>query len=465
MNRSLRARVLAPAAALATLALVLAACSSGGGTDEPTGDGGTTTGGGDVVAGCEDYADYGDLSGKTITVYAGIVAPEDTPYVESFAKFEECTGATVDYQADKQFEQQIVVRAQAGNPPDIAIVPQPGLLAQLVATGKVVPGADSVAANVDEFFGEAWKALGSVDGTFYAAPSGASVKSLVWYSPSMFADNGWEVPQTLDDLRALTEEISAAGQIKPWCVGIASGQATGWPLTDWVEDFVLRSAGADVYDQWVSHEIPFNDPQIVTALDEVGSFVKDPAFVNGGYGDVSSIATTAFQDGGLPILDGACAMHRQASFYAANWGEGVTVGEDGDVFAFYLPAESTDEKPVLGAGEFVVTFSDRPEVQALATFWATDTWANLKATASSEITNGGWITANSGLDVANLVNPIDRLSASILLDPASEFRFDGSDMMPAAVGSGAFWTESTSWITGQSTQDTLDKIEAAWPAS
>ena len=464
MNRSIRTRVLAPVAAFAATAFVLAACSSGGGTEEPTGGGGTTEGGA-VAAGCEDFADYGDLSGETITIYAGIVAPEDTPYVESFKKFEECTGATVDYQADKQFEQQIVVRAQAGNPPDIAIVPQPGLLAQLVATGTVKPAAQSVADNVDEFWGDTWKELGTVDGTFYAAPSGASVKSLVWYSPSMFAENGWEVPTTLDELKALTQQIADEGKIKPWCVGISSGQATGWPLTDWTEDFVLRTAGPDVYDQWVAHEIPFNDPQIATALDAVGSYVKDPKFVNGGFGDVSSIATTAFQDGGLPILDGQCALHRQASFYAANWGEDVTIGEDGDVYAFYLPSETTDEKPVLGAGEFVVTFSDDPAVQALATFWSTDTWANLKAKASSDITNGGWITANSGLDTANLVNPIDQLSASILQDPAAEFRFDGSDQMPAAVGSGAFWTEATNWITGQSTQDTLDKIEAAWPAS
>ena len=141
----------------------------------------------------------------------------------------------------------------------------------------------------------------------------------------------------------------------------------------------------------------------------------------------------------------------------------MNVADDGDVFAFYLPSEDSSTKPVLGAGEFVTAFSDRPEVQALLEFWSTDTWANLKAAASSEETGGGWITANSGLDTDNLVNPIDLLSAEILLDPASEFRFDGSDQMPAAVGSGAFWKESTNWITGQSTADTLSKIEAAWP--
>jgi alpha-glucoside transport system substrate-binding protein len=251
--------------------------------------------------------------------------------------------------------------------------------------------------------------------------------------------------------------------MKPWCAGISSGEATGWPVTDWVEDFVLRTAGPDVYDKWVAHQIPFNDPQIVTAFDDVGKYLKNPKFVNGGFGDVNSIATTAFQDGGLPILQNQCAMHRQASFYAANWPQGTKVGPDGDVFAFYLPAKDTSSKPVLGAGEFVTAFSDKPEVAALQDFWSTDTWANLKAKASSDITGGGWITANKGLDVNNLVNPIDKLSAQILLDPKSQFRFDGSDQMPAAVGSGAFWTGATAWITGQSTQDTVNKIEAAWP--
>ncbi len=442
-------------------ALALAACSTGeGGTPGGTGTSGGTAGG---SVDCADYDQYGDLSGKTITVYAGIVAPEDTPYITSFKPFEECTGAKVDYQADKQFEQQILVRAQAGNTPDIAIVPQPGLLAQLVATGTVKAAPEGVAKNVEEFWDPSWKELGSVDGTFYAAPSGASVKSLVWYSPKQFKDNGYEVPQTLDELKSLTEKIVADGNNKPWCAGIASGEATGWPLTDWMEDFVLRVGGGDVYDQWVKHEIAFNSEVPTEALDMVGEYLKDPANVNGGFGDVSTIATTAFQDAGLPILQDQCSLHRQASFYAANFPEGTNIAEDGDVFAFYLPAKDASTKPVLGAGEFVTAFSDRPEVQALLEFWSTDTWANLKAKASSDETNGGWISANKGLDTANLVNPIDKLSAEILLDPASEFRFDGSDQMPAAVGNGAFWREATAWITGQSTQETLDKIEAAWP--
>ena len=164
------------------------------------------------------------------------------------------------------------------------------------------------------------------------------MKSLVWYSPKMFADNGWEIPTTWAELKTLTDTIAKSGVVdKPWCAGFGSGDATGWPGTDWVEDVMLRLNGPEVYDQWVSHEIPFNDPKVVAALDEVGSFLKNPDYVNGGYGDVKSIASTTFQDGGLTILDGTCAMHRQATFYASQFPEGTTVAEDGDVYAFYLP--------------------------------------------------------------------------------------------------------------------------------
>ncbi|WP_370449868.1 ABC transporter substrate-binding protein [Cellulomonas sp. PhB143] len=444
------------AAAGAGLALALTGCSS----DDGGGDGG---GGASSTADCSAFDSYGDLSGKTVTVYAGIVAPEDQPYMDSYKPFEDCTGATVNYTADKNFEQQIVVQAKAGNAPDIAIVPQPGLLQQLVATGKAVEPPKAVADNVDKWWGEDWKKYGTVDGTFYAAPSGASVKSLVWYSPKEFKDKGYEVPTTLDDLKSLSDKIVADGDHKPWCAGIGSGEATGWPVTDWMEDMMLRIGGPDVYDQWVAHDIAFNSEVPTQALDAVGDYLKNPDYVNGGIGDVSSIATTTFQDGGLPILDGTCSLHRQASFYASNFPEGTDVSENGDVFAFYLPGKTADDHPVLGGGEFNLAFADRPEVQAFQTYLSTDLWANTKAKASSDATGGGWISANTGLDTANLVNPIDQLAAGILQDPNTVFRFDGSDQMPAAVGSNSFWKQSTSWITGQSTKDTLDKIESSWP--
>ncbi|WKN49457.1 ABC transporter substrate-binding protein [Nocardioides sp. Arc9.136] len=456
--RSLKRSGLAGAAVLLAASAVLAGCA-----DDSEGGGGSAggTSPGEGKAECEGLTEFGDLSGRDVTVYTSIVAPEDQPHIDSWKVFEDCTGADVKYEGSKEFEAQLQVRVQAGNPPDIAYVPQPGLLKNLVSTGKVVEAPEGTEANVDEFFGEDWKGYGSVDGKFYAAPLGANVKSFVWYSPSMFEENGWEIPETWDDMIALSDQIAQDGKIKPWCAGIESGEATGWPATDWLEDVLLRTGGPDVYDQWVNHEIPFNDPAVVEGLDTVGGILKNEEYVNGGIGDVKSIATTPFQEGGLPILDEECAMHRMASFYAANWPEGTKIAEDGDVFAFYLPAIGEDfGSPVLGGGEFVAAFSDEPEVQAFQTYLSSDVWANEKAKATP---GGGWVSANTGLEISNLSSPIDQLSAEIFQDPDAVFRFDGSDQMPGAVGAGSFWTEMTAWIAqDQSTEDSLTKIEESW---
>ena len=444
-------------AVLAVAGLGLSACASDDSTSETQTAGGTSPGEG--VEGCEQLTEFGDLSGTTVSIYTSILPPEQEAHEASYEKFTECTGAEVDYEGSDQFETQLVVRVQAGNAPDIAYVPQPGLLQTLVESGQVVAAPDPVASNVDEFFGEDWKGYGTVDETFYAAPLGANVKSFVWYSPSYFEDNGYEIPETWDDMVALSEEIADSGT-KPWCAGIESGEATGWVATDWLEDAVLREQGAEYYDQWVNHEVPFNDEGVVGSLDLVGDILKNSDFVNAGFGDVNSIAPTAFQDAGQPILKNECAMHRQASFYAAQWEDGTTVAEDGDVFAFYLPPTNEDNgRPVLGGGEFVAAFDDRPEVQAFQTYLSSDVWANEKAIA----TPGGWVSANTGLDIANLKSPIDQLSAETLQDPEAVFRFDGSDQMPSAVGAGSFWKEMTAWITGDSSEESLENIENSWP--
>ena len=157
-------------------------------------------------------------------------------------------------------------------------------------------------------------------------------------------------------------------------------------------------------------------------------------------------------------------MHRQASFQAANWPDGTEIGETGDIYAFYLPPMSEEfGKPVLGAGNFAVAFDDRPEVQAFQTYLTSDTWANEKGKATP---GGGFVSANKGLDIANVASPIDKLSVEILQDPDAVFRFDGSDLMPGAVGAGSFWKEMTAWIAqDKSTKEVLDSIEDSWPAS
>jgi len=470
MRNRLNRRVAAAAGAGISITLLLAACGADQ-IDDGAAAGGEASGG---AAGtgvdpaleidCTPYEEFGDIEGTEVSLYTSILAPEDQPYIDAFTPFETCTGVDVTYEGSAEFEAQLLVRTQAGNPPDIALFPQPGLLQTVVRdTGTVVEPPQQVEDAVDEFYGEDWKKYGTVDDVFYAAPNSANVKSFVWYSPAAFEEAGYEIPQTWDEMLTLSDQIVAdnpGGEIKPWCAGIGSGDATGWTATDWMEDVMLRLNGPDVYDQWVNHEIAFDDPQVAATLEQVGGILKNEEYVNGGIGGVQSIASTTFQDGGLPVLDGSCFMHRQASFYAANWPEGTEVAEDGDVFAFYLPPINEDfGSPILGAGEFVGAFSDEPQVQAFQLFLTSEDFINNRAKG------GQFIPPHSGLDTANLQNPIDTLSAELLNDPEATFRFDASDLMPGAVGAGSFWSEMTAWIAeDKADADVLTAIEASWPS-
>jgi alpha-glucoside transport system substrate-binding protein len=404
---------------------------------------------------CAAFKEFSGISGKKVSIYASIRDTEADLLKQSWKEFENCTGVQISYEGTGEFETQIKVRVDGGRAPDIAFIPQPGLIETFAKAGKLKAASDKTKSTASENYSADWLKYSTFDGKFYGAPLGSNVKSFVWYSPKMFKDKGWTVPTSWNDLISLSDKIAASG-IKPWCAGIESGVATGWPATDWIEDVLLRDQGPDVYDQWVAHKIPFNDPKIVSATDRVGSILKNPAYVNGGIGDVKSIATTAFQEGGIPITQGKCAMHRQASFYANQWPQGTKVAEDGDVFAFYFPAIDASKKPVLGAGEFTVAFADRPEVQAVQTYLASAHHANSRAKL------GNWVSANKKLDLANVANPIDKKSVQILQDSNAVFRFDGSDLMPSAVGAGSFWKGMTDWITGKDTKSTLDAIEASW---
>ncbi len=456
-KQNLRRRTLTVSAGV-SLALTLAACGGGGGT----GGGNDEQAGGGFEGKCAPYQQYGKHNGEEINVYTGIRDVEGETLANSFNEYGECTGTEIKYEGSGEFEAQLTVRVQGGNAPEIAFLPQPGLLQRFAETGELKEASPEVRANAEKNWNPEWLEYGSAGGKFYAPPLGANVKSFVWYSPKAFKQAGYTVPKTLDELMQLSDKIAAAGKGKPWCAGIESGDATGWPATDWLEDMMLRTAGPETYDKWVRHEIPFNDPAVKEAADAAGAILKNEKYVNGGLGDVQSITTTAFQDGGLPITEGKCWMHRQASFYAGNWPEGTDVSENGDIFAFYFPAESAEgEQPVLGAGEFVGAFSDEPHVKAFQRYLSSSEYIQKRA----RLTPGSWVTAAKGVDPTVYKSPIDRLSYETLQDPEAVFRFDGSDLMPGEVGAGSFWRGMVDWINGEETDQVLNSIEESWPAS
>jgi alpha-glucoside transport system substrate-binding protein len=468
------------AASLVTLSLAAAACgsdkksssnTSGGTTATTAASGGSTAttaaGGGTATtaaggatatsaaaapaADCKAAADQPN-KGKTVKVFSSIRAPEDALLMQAWSCFEKQTGITIEHEGSGSFEADLKVRVDGGNAPDLAFIPQPGLLATMASTGKAVPLStlEDVAKN-DYVAGFA--ELGTVNGKFYAPPLGANVKSFVWFSPAKFKEKGYTIPTTWDEMVTLSDKIVADGG-KPWCVAAGSGDATGWPLTDWLEDAVLRFEGPDVYDQWYQHKIPFNDPKIVDALDKVGAIVKNDKYV---YNGVQSIPSTTFQDGGLPLLDGSCFMYRQASFYGNQFPKGTDISENGAVWAFYLPvAKAGDKKVMLGGGEFITAFDSKPETLAVATYLASPQWSNDREPL------GAYFTANKKQDISLIKNPLDLQFQKSILD-SDVFRFDASDLMPSAVGSGTEWKELVNWVLGESTTDALKKIEDSWP--
>ena len=452
---------------LAALAIVagvaFAACGSDDDTATPdtatsdttTSDTATsdTTATGDTTADTTATGDQ-EFAGTTVSILSSIRDVEADRLNEAWASFEAESGIDIVHEGSATFEDDLKLRVDGGDAPDLAFVPQPGLLATLARDGKVIPLADTE-AGVLENNGESWVGYGSVDGTYYAPPFGANIKSLVWYSPEAFTTAGYEIPTTWQALLDLSQQIVDDGGV-PWCVGAESGGATGWVLTDWTEDIMLRTAGPDVYDQWVNHEIPFNDPAVATALDQVGLIVKNDDFVLGG---AQSIPSTSFQEAGLPLLDGECFMHRQANFYGNQWPEGTTKGPDGAVNTFFLPMVNEDDpKAMLGGGELIAAFADRPEVAAVAAYLTSADYAN------ERLKLGNWLTPNKAADISLVTDPLEQQFAQLLAE-SDVFRFDGSDLMPGPVGAGSFWSEMVEWVvSGQDTATTLDNIEASWPA-
>ena len=410
----------------------------------------------------EAFAASNNLAGQQITVFGPWLAGEAVSVENLLAYFAEATGADVRYTGSDSLEQQIVIDAEAGSAPNLTAFPQPGLAAGMAARGFLSPLPEGTGDWLKENYaaGQSWVDLGT-----YADKGGAdqlygfffnvNVKSLVWYIPENFEDAGYEIPQSMEELKALTEQIVADGGT-PWCIGLGSGGATGWPATDWVEDLMLRTQTPDVYDQWVSNEVPFTDERVVSAINEFGWFARNDKFVSGGVG---AVATTDFRDSpkGLFSSPPQCYMHRQASFIPAYFPEGTKVGTDADFFYFPSYADKDLGKPVLGAGTLFAITNDSPATRVLIEF--------LKTPIAHEImmAQPGFLTPHKGVNPDVYIDETQRGLGDILLG-ADTFRFDGSDLMPGGVGQGSFWTGMVDYAGGKPAGDVASEIQKSWDA-
>ncbi len=436
---------------LVGLSLVAAACGGDG-------DGDTAEAPADEPAAAEEAP----AEGKTEILVTGPERSEEQAGAlqEVLGAWGEANGVEVTYLGSADWEAEINTQVEGGNPPDISIFPQPGKLADFARAGYVVPVADFALAEND--WSDAWNVFGVVDGATYGVPVKSDMKSLVWYKPATFADAGYEVPTTFADFLALVDTMANDGSgTKPLCVGIESGQATGWTYTDWVEEMVLRQHGAEVYDGWVSHEIPFSDSRIMESMQAVVDlWTEDNVYAASG-----TIAATAFGDNGDPLVEGDCYMHRQASFFSGFIPEGTVFGPEG-VDVFYFP-DINGDAPVLGAGTLAAAFNADPNVHALLGYMSSAEYAEARQQAQQALKGGspalsGFLSAAQGQDLS-VYEPLEQSILNALAS-AGIVRFDASDLMPADVGAGTFWTEGTSLVNGDITvAEAAAAIDASWP--
>ncbi len=365
----------------------------------------------------------------------------------------------IEYAQTGNFNQLINTRVQGNDAPDVALFPQPGIMRDLAAEGQLADLSDVIPQEDLDALVQGALATGQVDGTQYAVPVSINVKSIVFYPKEAF-EAEYEVPETFDDLVSLTEQIQQDGTA-PWCFGIESEAATGWPATDWVENLMVINYGSDVYNQWVNHEIPFNDPQVAEVLDQMEQLLLEEGRTNGGR---QSIASSQFLTSGNALFDDppGCYMFRQGNFVADEGGfpEDVLANLDERVGVFPMPGLTAEDKPVLGGGDLAGIFSqDNEAAQELVAFLASSEFGT-----SGYGETGGWISPNTEFDTS--VYPTETLaSIAEIAYESTEFVFDGSDQMPGEVGSGSFWRDMTAWISGQQEAEaTLDNIENSWPA-
>ena len=394
---------------------------------------------------------------KTVNIFGAFSGNDAKDFQAVIDAFEaKNPGVTVKYSSSADFNTLLNVRVQSGDYPDLAAIPQPGVVKDLAAKGAILPVTPDILTQIKRNYSPAWETLGKGnDGKVYGVFHRVNVKGLVFYNKSAFIKAGYAVPKTWLEVQALTRKMEA-DSTAPWCVGIESGAATGWPATDWLENMMLRTAPAGDYDNWITGKLPFTSPQVKNAFTVVDSIWNDPKAV---YGGRASIAATNFQTSaqGLFTAKPQCWMHLQGSFATDFFQDNIKKNLDANVGVFVLPMINTKLPRTLevGGDQFVMfKGKNRPEVLAFMKFLTTGASAN----AWSPLGNG--IFPHKDQNLSLYKTKLEREFAQIILS-AQAARFDASDAMPSAVNQ-AFWKGTADWATGTPLDQALSDIAAAY---
>lgn len=401
----------------------------------------------------------GKFKGTTVSMSGPFTDNDAVKFNESVKEFESKTGIDIQYEGSKEFEASISIRVNGGNPPDVVDFPQPGLLANFVKNGKSLDLSKVLdMSKVKANYVQSWLDMGTMTGPKGSIIAGiwarVNVKGIVWYNKKAFDAAGYKAPTTWAELTKLMDQIKKDGDT-PWAIGIESGAATGWAATDWTEQLMLRTTSLANYDKWVKGQLKFNSPEVRRAIQLWSDIWFGPGNV---YGGRTAIATTSFGDSSKVLFDNPpkAWLHNQGNFIVSFFPGDLTPGVDYDFFQ--LPAvNSTYGAPVLVGGDIYGMFNDRPEVRAVMQYFTSaeslKTW----------VRSGGALAPQRDAQLDWYTNPVDRRLGELLKNTKA-VRFDGSDLMPGAVGAGSFWKEMTAYVSGTHTLDQAVKaIDASWP--
>ncbi|MFG2554842.1 ABC transporter substrate-binding protein [Streptomyces sp. NPDC048581] len=412
-NRTSRAARTAAAVLAGALALSLTACGGDDDGDEQTGSGQETAG----------TVTLPKLNGESLEVAAVWTGAEQENFKKVLAEFEKRTGAKVTFvPAQDPIINFLGSKVAGGQPPDIAMLPQPGAIKQAVDKKWAKPlGADAI-KELQENYSQGWQDIGKVDDKQYGVYYKAANKSLIWYNAQVFENAGATEPKTWDELLTTAQTVYDSG-VTPFSVG----GAEGWTLTDWFENIYLSQAGPEKYDQLARHEIKWTDPSVKDALTTLAQVWGKKDYVAGGADgalqtDFPASVTQTFTGGDQP----KAAMVYEGDFAQVNITQAkAKVGTDAKVFPF--PAVG-DTAPVVSGGDAAVILQDSKAAQALATFLASPDAATIQAKL------GGYLSPNKNVENSAYPNAVQQKIAKALIDSGDDFRFDMSDQAPQAFG-------------------------------
>lgn len=394
-------------------------------------------------------------SSPIVTIFGPYRGTEGQRFTADLDRWAAGEGIEIRYTGTGNLAADLQSRIANADPPDIAVISQPGLVEALHDDGDVRALSPEVAAEAAGTMPTDALQLGQVDGTQVGFPFRISAKSLVWYRPSQFEALGLEVPTTLNGLEALVADIQGRG-LTPWCLGIEAQDATGWPATDWVEDLVVRQWGVDVYRGWIDGAVPFSDARIAQSFATFRELVLARGRVAGG---PSGVLRTSVQDASAPLFtsDPGCVLYHAPSFALGWMPAGISVGPEGGIDVFDVPSVTGDAPPLVVGTDVVVSFDDRPDVEKVLAFLASPdavlTWAR----------DGGFLSPSDAIPPGTY----DATTREILAESVEDgttLVVDGSDAMPPIIGTDLFWSEISHWVVGSITYDELAAtLDAAYP--